>query len=107
MGSEMCIRDRVKSAWKNLPVEEVTVDENRPHFVKTIADPVNQVKGYDLPVSAFTGYEDGTMPNGSAAYEKRGTANFVPMWLPDNCIQCNQCSFVCPHAVVRPFLVSE
>lgn len=106
-GAEGLVEVKVKSAWKNLPVEEVTVDENRPHFVKTIADPVNQVKGYDLPVSAFTGYEDGTMPNGSAAYEKRGTANFVPMWIPDNCIQCNQCSFVCPHAVVRPFLVSE
>lgn len=68
-GAEGLVEVKVKSAWKNLPVEEVTVDENRPHFVKTIADPVNQVKGYDLPVSAFTGYEDGTMPNGSAAYE--------------------------------------
>lgn len=106
-GAEGLVEIKVKSAWKNLPVEEKVVDENRPHFVKTIADPVNQVKGYDLPVSAFNGYEDGTMPNGTAAYEKRGTANFVPMWMPENCIQCNQCSFVCPHAVVRPFLVTE
>ena len=85
---------------------EKVVDENRPQFVKTIADPVNAIKGYDLPISAFNGYEDGTMPNGTSAYEKRGSANFVPMWNPENCIQCNQCSFVCPHAVVRPFLVN-
>ena len=106
-GAEGLVEIKVKSAWKKLPVEAITVDESRPHFVKTIADPVNKVKGYDLPVSAFTGFEDGTMPNGTAAYEKRGTANFVPMWNPENCIQCNQCAFVCPHAVIRPFLVNE
>ena len=105
-GAEGLVEIKVKSAWKKLVPETVAVDENRPHFVKTIADPVNKVKGYDLPVSAFNGYEDGTMPNGSAAYEKRGIANFVPMWNPENCIQCNQCAFVCPHAVVRPFLVN-
>ena len=60
-----------------------------------------------MPVSAFTGYEDGTMTNGAAAYEKRGIANFVPMWNAEQCIQCNQCAFVCPHAVIRPFLATE
>ena len=105
-GAEGLVEVKVKSAWKKLPVEEKVVDENRPQFVKTIADPVNAIKGYDLPISAFNGYEDGTMPNGTSAYEKRGSANFVPMWNPENCIQCNQCSFVCPHAVVRPFLVN-
>ena len=106
-GAEGLVEVKVKSAWKKLPVEEKVVCEDRPHFVKTIADPVNAVKGYDLPVSAFNGYEDGTMPNGAAAYEKRGIANFVPMWNPENCIQCNQCAFVCPHAVIRPFLANE
>ncbi|MBN2604391.1 MAG: 4Fe-4S dicluster domain-containing protein, partial [Bacilli bacterium] len=70
-------------------------------------DPVNAIKGYDLPVSAFTGYEDGTMENGGAAFEKRGIANYVPQWIEGNCIQCNQCAFSCPHAVIRPFLLTE
>ena len=106
-GAEGLVEVAVDPAWANLEVAAKVVDENRPHFVKTIADEVNAINGYALPVSAFTGYEDGTMPNGAAAYEKRGTANFVPVWNPDNCIQCNQCAFVCPHAVVRPFLATE
>ena len=106
-GAEGLIEIKVKPAWAKLPVEEKVACEERPHFVKTIADPVNNIKGYDLPVSAFTGYEDGTMTNGAAAYEKRGIANFVPMWNAEQCIQCNQCAFVCPHAVIRPFLATE
>jgi pyruvate-ferredoxin/flavodoxin oxidoreductase len=97
----------VKPEWKDLVVEEVKVDETRPDFVKNIADMVNAIKGYDLPVSAFEGYEDGTMVNGGTAYEKRGVANYVPEWIDDNCIQCNQCAFACPHAVIRPFLLTE
>ena len=65
------------------------------------------IKGYDLPVSAFTGYEDGTMENGGAAFEKRGIAVNVPEWQAENCIQCNQCAYVCPHACIRPFLLNE
>ncbi|MBM7557254.1 pyruvate:ferredoxin (flavodoxin) oxidoreductase [Halanaerobacter jeridensis] len=107
-GAEGLEEIEVDSAWADLEVEEETsADEDRPDFVKNIADPINAIEGYDLPVSAFEGYEDGTMVNGTAAYEKRGIANFVPEWQPDNCIQCNQCSFACPHAVIRPFLMDE
>jgi len=106
-GGDALVEVKVKSAWKKLEPETVVVDQNRPEFVRNVCDPVNAVKGYDLPVSAFNGYEDGTLPSGTAAWEKRGIANFVPEWDPENCIQCNQCAFACPHAVVRPFLATE
>jgi len=106
-GAEGLVEVVVDPAWANLEVCAKAVDESRPHFVKTIADEVNAINGYKLPVSAFEQYADGTMPNGTAAYEKRGTANFVPQWVSENCIQCNQCAFVCPHAVIRPFLATE
>ena len=64
-------------------------------------------EGDDLPVSAFVGREDGTFPNGTTTYEKRGIAVMIPQWQIDNCIQCNQCSFICPHAVIRPFLLDQ
>ena len=75
-------------------------------FVKEIADKVNAQEGDSLPVSAFLPYQDGTMPNGTAAYEKRGVAVNVPVWEPEKCIQCNTCAFVCPHAAIRPFLLT-
>ena len=106
-GAAGLIELAVKPEWADLKVEAVVVDSTRPDFVRNIADPVNAIKGYDLPVSAFTGYEDGTMDNGGTAYEKRGIANYVPEWIDDNCIQCNQCAFACPHAVIRPFLLTE
>ena len=106
-GGDALVEVKVKSAWKKLEPETVEVDMNRPEFVRNVCDPVNAVKGYDLPVSAFNGYEDGTLPSGTAAWEKRGIANFVPQWNSENCIQCNQCAFACPHAVVRPFLATE
>ena len=106
-GGDALVEVKVKSQWKKLEPETVAVDMNRPEFVRNVCDPVNAVKGYDLPVSAFNGYEDGTLPAGTAAWEKRGIANFVPEWDPENCIQCNQCAFACPHAVVRPFLATE
>ena len=96
----------IDPAWKDLK-DENKVEVDLPYFVKTLANPINAIKGNDLPVSAFTGYEDGTMDNGSAAFEKRYIASFVPEWIEENCIQCNQCSFVCPHAVIRPFLSTE
>ncbi len=83
------------------------VDMSRPEFVRNIVDPINALKGDDLPVSAFTGREDGTWDNGTAAYEKRGIAVNVPEWQVENCIQCNQCSYVCPHAAIRPFLATD
>ncbi len=78
-----------------------------PDFIKNILEPMNAQEGDNLPVSAFLGREDGTFPMGTSAYEKRGIAVNVPEWIIDNCIQCNQCSYVCPHAVIRPFLVNE
>jgi pyruvate-ferredoxin/flavodoxin oxidoreductase len=77
-----------------------------PEFIEEVLIPMTRQEGDDLPVSAFSGREDGTFPAGTAAYEKRGVAVNVPNWKPENCIQCNQCSFVCPHASIRPVLVT-
>ncbi len=77
-----------------------------PAFIEEVLIPMSKQEGDDLPVSTFEGIEDGTFPSGTAAYEKRGVAVHVPKWKPENCIQCNQCSFVCPHASIRPVLVT-
>ena len=77
-----------------------------PEFIEEVLVPMTRQEGDDLPVSAFVGREDGTFPSGTAAYEKRGVAVNVPEWKASNCIQCNQCSFVCPHASIRPVLVN-
>ncbi|MBQ6892360.1 MAG: pyruvate:ferredoxin (flavodoxin) oxidoreductase, partial [Clostridia bacterium] len=79
--------------------------EEVPDFIARILRPCNALKGDDLPVSTFLGYEDGTMPLGTTAYEKRGIATRIPVWDAQACIQCNRCSFVCPHAVIRPYLL--
>ncbi|MDY2902122.1 MAG: pyruvate:ferredoxin (flavodoxin) oxidoreductase [Bacilli bacterium] len=105
-GAQGLVEVAVDPAWATLKPEKVKVDKTLPEFVQKIANPINAIKGYDLPVSAFMGYEDGTMISGTTAYEKREISTFVPVWNPNNCIQCNQCSFVCPHAVIRPFLVT-
>ena len=99
----------VPAEWASIEVKaaEAAVDMSRPEFVRNIVDPINALKGDDLPVSAFNGREDGTWDNGTAAYEKRGIAVNVPEWDVNNCIQCNQCSYVCPHAAIRPFLATE
>lgn len=97
----------VKDSWKDLKDDEKPQASSKPKYVEEIAEPVNAIKGYDLPVSAFEDYYDGTMINGSTAYEKRGIANYVPEWVEENCIQCNQCAFACPHAVIRPFLLTD
>jgi len=99
----------VDPAWSNLEVEVVEVDATRPDFVQNIADVITVDKGNTLPVSTFANpdYVDGTMPQGTTAYEKRGIASFIPRWLDENCIQCNQCVYVCPHAVIRPYLLTE
>ena len=76
-------------------------------FVNEVVIPVGKMQGDALPVSAFSDYVDGTFPQGSAAYEKRGVAVDVPIWHPENCIQCNQCAYVCPHATIRPFAMNE
>jgi len=96
----------VDPAWANLTVEN-TVDDNAPAFVNNVVRPINGQNGDLLPVSAFKGREDGTWDAGTAAYEKRGVAAFVPVWNSENCIQCNFCAYVCPHAAIRPFLMDE
>ena len=99
----------VPAEWANIEVKAAAakVDAARPEFVQKIVDPINALKGDDLPVSAFAGREDGTWDNGTAAWEKRGIAVNVPEWIMENCIQCNQCAYVCPHAAIRPFLATE
>lgn len=101
----------VPAAWADATDEtkEVVVTGDREElvsFVKDLLTPMNAQRGDALPVSAFKGREDGTFPQGSAAYEKRGIAVDVPEWQPENCIQCNFCSYVCPHAVIRPFVLT-
>lgn len=93
--------------WKNIVVTEEKDSRSIPDFIRNVVEPINSMKGDDLPVSAFLGREDGTFPAGTTAYEKRGIAVNVPEWISENCIQCNQCSFVCPHAAIRPFLMNE
>ena len=98
----------VPESWKNAADEGLTTTHaesgraDAVKFVNTIQAKVTSQEGNNLPVSAFTDYVDGTTPSGTSAYEKRGIAVNVPVWNPENCIQCNRCSFVCPHAVIRP-----
>ncbi len=106
-GKEGLIEVPVKSEWKSLKDDPKPEEAAKPKYVTDIAEPVNSIKGYDLPTSAFEDYADGTMQQGSTAYEKRGIANYVPEWIEENCIQCNQCAFACPHAVIRPALLTE
>jgi pyruvate-ferredoxin/flavodoxin oxidoreductase len=101
------IKVEVPATWKKLKGVDPEVKLEAPAFVKGVAYPVNHLKGDDLPVSAFNGREDGTFPAGTTEYEKRGIAVNVPEWQVDHCIQCNQCSYVCPHAAIRPFLLTD
>jgi pyruvate-ferredoxin/flavodoxin oxidoreductase len=89
--------------------EDPVQPEDEPDFVSKIQRPMARLEGDELPVSTFTeaNMEDGTFPMGTTAYEKRGIAVNVPEWQIDNCIQCNQCSLVCPHAVIRPYLLND
>lgn len=99
----------VDAAWSSLDISEKKEDAKYigTDFVEKIAKPVNAAKGDSLPVSVFDGYEDGSFEHGTSQYEKRGIGVMVPKWIEEHCIQCNQCAFVCPHAVIRPFLISE
>ena len=94
----------VDSSWANLPDEEKAKSE-APEFITNVVYPINAQDGDLLPVSTFKDNADGTWPQGTAAYEKRGVAAFVPEWIPENCIQCNKCAYVCPHAAIRPFVL--
>ena len=93
--------------WANIELKQVEADMTRPEFIRNIVDPINSLKGDTLKVSDFNGREDGTWDNGTSAFEKRGIAAKIPEWAVDNCIQCNQCAYVCPHAAIRPFLLTE
>ncbi len=99
----------VPAEWAEITAKFVNPNANRmaPAFVKNVADIVNAQCGDTLPVSSFLPYQDGTMPAGTAAYEKRGVAVNVPVWDAEKCIQCNTCAFVCPHAAIRPFLLTD
>jgi pyruvate-ferredoxin/flavodoxin oxidoreductase len=105
-GALSIVKIEVPAAWNEV-VEEAAATVEVPEFISKIVNPMNRQEGDKLPVSAFLGIEDGTFPMGTAAFEKRGIAISVPEWQMDKCIQCNQCSFVCPHAAIRPVLVNE
>ena len=96
----------IPAEWANIEVKKEKDTRNIPDFIKNVMEPMVAQKGNDLPVSAFLGWEDGTFPAGTTAYEKRGVAVNVPQWIPENCIQCNQCSLVCPHAAIRPVVMT-
>lgn len=96
----------VDPAWANLPADP-KVERDEPAYISDLVRPINAQNGDLLPVSAFKVSVDGTWEQGTAAYEKRGVAAFVPEWVPENCIQCNKCAYVCPHAAIRPFVMDD
>ena len=111
-GADAFVEVNVPEAWKNCeadaPKAAFTSDrKDLEKFVNNVVAPVNAMAGDSLPVSAFKEYVDGTFPQGSTMSEKRGVAVNVPTWIPENCIQCNNCAFVCPHAAIRPFAMTE
>ena len=110
-GVDALVKIDVPASWATLEddTKAPEIKGNRPELVKFVKDiliPVSAEKGDSLPVSAFVGREDGTFPSGGSAYEKRGVAVDVPEWHPENCIQCNQCAIVCPHATIRPYAMN-
>ncbi len=111
-GADAYVEITVPESWKTCTddAEKLVFKSNRPDldkFVNNIVTPTNSMAGDSLPVSAFKDYVDGTFPQGSTASEKRGVAVYVPQWNPESCIQCNNCAFVCPHACIRPFAMTE
>jgi pyruvate-ferredoxin/flavodoxin oxidoreductase len=96
----------IPAEWANIKLKSSVDDAGRDKFISQVFDKVNKFEGDDIPVSAFLGREDGTFPVGTTQLEKRGIAVTVPEWIPENCIQCNQCAYVCPHAAIRPFLLN-
>ncbi|WP_434293294.1 pyruvate:ferredoxin (flavodoxin) oxidoreductase [Clostridium botulinum] len=96
----------IPSSWKNAEVKPTSIKEE-PDFIKKVQRPMSRHEGDELPVSAFNGMEDGTFPLGTTSYEKRGIAVMIPEWQIDKCIQCNQCSYICPHSVIRAYLLNK
>ena len=105
-GKDQLVEVEIPAEWENAK-DEPEASKDVPEVVTKLLDPINLQKGDDLPVSTFAGYEDGVMDLGLTAYEKRGIASRVPVWDPGKCIQCNRCSYVCPHAVIRPYLLTK
>jgi len=101
------VKVNVPASWAQAENTSSETDEERPAVVKTLLEPINKQKGDDLPVSAFKNYEDGRIDMGLTAFEKRGIALKVPVWDASKCIQCNKCALVCPHAVIRPYLLND
>jgi len=106
-GAENLVKIEIPAEWANAEEAKQEVREGLPDAVTKLLEPINAQHGDDLPVSAFKGYEDGTIEMGLTAYEKRAIAVHVPVWNPAKCIQCNQCAYACPHAVIRPFLLND
>ena len=110
-GAKQIVEIQIPESWKDCEDEflgkSVAGDSAVVDFVNNIQIPVNAQEGNKLPVSAFKDYVDGTTPSGAAAFEKRGIAVDIPVWNPENCIQCNRCAYVCPHAVIRPVAMTE
>ncbi|MEG0798717.1 MAG: pyruvate:ferredoxin (flavodoxin) oxidoreductase [Acidaminococcaceae bacterium] len=105
-GAEAAALVVVPEAWQVAPEDKVLASTNTSAFARNVLEPMNRLEGEQLPVSTFAEHVDGTFPSGTSAFEKRGIAINVPEWQMDQCIQCNQCAFVCPHAVIRPVLAT-
>ncbi|ALB46922.1 pyruvate:ferredoxin (flavodoxin) oxidoreductase [Clostridium beijerinckii] len=108
-GLEGITKIKVPYSWNTDLDDKLELDENFPEFIKEITRPMNRLEGDSMPVSHFVkaGIQDGTFMSGTTSYEKRGIAVNVPEWIPENCIQCTQCSYICPHATIRAFLLNE
>ena len=106
-GIEQVQEVSVPAEWADIEIPAAVTDPSLPEWIRKIQIPVNAMEGDNIPVSAFVDLPDGTMPQGTSRFEKRGIANKVPVWDSSKCIQCNMCSYVCPHAVIRPFLLDE
>ncbi len=105
-GLDAVVKIDVPESWASLQDQPVEIDPALPKYIREIQIPVNNQAGDSIPVSAFMDYADGVSPTETSKYERRGIADNVPVWIPENCIGCNMCSLVCPHAAIRPFLLT-